>query len=186
MDSEPKIEGKPGETPVKPEKTEEIIVRDGAPVKIVRGKSGQFQRQPKAMPSGREFTRVTRNYMLNMEADKDGKITKGSQTKYEMMVENIICISRGVPTVLKNGDTIEREPKQDMASAQAFKILTERGLGKVSTSDEDREAAQTDPIRIVIMSIPNLMNKDVIEDKPKLALKPAFAEVTEITTNPKV
>jgi hypothetical protein len=171
------------EQSVKPTVSEEIILRQGEPVKVIRGGGGKFQRQPKAMPSSREFTRVTRNYMLNMEVGKDGKMLKGSQTKYQMMVENLICIARGVDTVLPNGDTVARDSKADMAAAQAFKIVTERGLGQAPKSDEEMEAGKTQGVKMVIVLPPDtMMNKMVIEDAPRPSLKPAFIE-GEFTEN---
>src|SRR5271157_6027443 len=122
-DSEGVIEN---QTPAKPEKEEQIIVRGGEPIKVLRGKGGKFQRQPRAMVSSKEFTRLTRNYMLSMEVGKDGKISKGSKSKYEQMCENIICIARRIPTVLPNGDTIKRDAKEDMAAVQAYKVITDR------------------------------------------------------------
>jgi hypothetical protein len=161
----------------KPAVTEGVIVRRGVATKVLRGEGGKFKRSAKHMPSSREFTRVTRNYMLGMEAEKNGRITKGSQTKYQMMVENMICIARGVDTVLPNGDTVARDAKADMAAAQAFKIVTERGLGQAPKSDEEQEALKTDGVRFVVMQFPAaMMNQLVVEDKPKDALKPAFIE----------
>lgn len=169
-------------TPVKPEKSEEIIIRQGEPTKIIRGSGGKFQRQPKALPSSREFTRVTRNYMLNMEVGKDGKMLKGSQTKYQMMVENLICIARGVDTVLPNGDTVARDSKADMAAAQAFKIVTERGLGQPPKSEEELDLLKTQGVKIVVISPPALMNRLMVEEKPTKVLSPVFIE-GEFTTD---
>jgi hypothetical protein len=181
--AEEKTQTSEGE-PKKP--SEEIIMLKGAPVKRLRGEGGKFQRQPKALPSSREFTRVTRNYMLQMEVGKDGKMTKGSQSKYEMMVENLMCIARGVKTVLKNGDTVEREPKADMAAAQAFKVVTERGLGQPPKGDEELDAMKTQTVRVVLIQPPaEMMNKLVREDKPRAELKPAFLE-GEFVTNKEI
>jgi hypothetical protein len=176
-DSEESKEKQGENLPAKP--SEEIVLHHatGAPVKVLRGDGGKFVRQPKVMPSSREFTRVTRNYMLNMQAGKDGKITKGSQSKYQMMVENMICISRGVPTVLPNGDTIEREPKADMAAAQAYKVLTDRGLGQLPKSDEEMDAMKDlGGVRVVVIMPPEMVNKQITEEKPKPALTPSFIE----------
>jgi hypothetical protein len=180
-DSEQKI-GVPQPSKDKnPAGTEEIVVMPYGPIRKLRGEGGKFVRKPKAMPSSREFTRVTRNYMLAMEADSNGKITKGSQSKYQMMVENMICIARGVPTILPNGDTIERDAKEDMAAAQAFKVLTERGLGTPPKSDEEMEALKTAGVTVVVIPAPNLMHPEVIEEKPKEKLKPAFIDAEIVT-----
>jgi hypothetical protein len=124
--------------------------------------------------------------MLQMEAGADGKILKGSKTKYEMMCENIISIARRVPTVLPNGDTIEREAKEDMAAVQAFKVYTERGLGQPPKSDEEIEALQTHGVKIVVIQPPaEMMNKNVVEDAPRPTLKPAFIEGEFVTDEKK-
>ena len=165
--------------------TSEIVICKGIPATRIRGNGGKFEKQPKAMPSSREFTRVTRNYMLKMEAGKDGKITKNSQTKYEMMCENMICIARGVETILKDGTIVIRDAKADMAAAQAFKIVTERGLGQAPKNDEELDALKTQAVRIVIIQPPKeFMNKEVREDTPRPELKPAFldAEFSESKT----
>ncbi len=168
----------------KPAVTEELMLhaKSGKYIKNLRGEGGKFVRQPKAMPSSREFTRLTRNYMLQMEAGADGKILKGSKTKYEMMCENIISIARRVPTVLPNGDTIEREAKEDMAAVQAFKVYTERGLGQPPKSDEEQDALKEHGIKMVVIVSPELMHKEIVDfDKPKPQLKPSFinAEIIE-------
>src|SRR5271157_2313134 len=173
-DSEMKTEEKPGEIPAKP--SEEIIVRGNVTVKIMRGEGGKFKRQPKAMPSSKEFTRLTRNYMLSMEVGKDGKISKGSKSKYEQMCENIICIARRIPTVLPNGDTIKRDAKEDMAAVQAYKVITDRGLGQLPKSEEEIEAMQTQGVKMVIVLPPEMVNKEVIEEKPREKLVPSFIE----------
>lgn len=167
----------------KPTVTEEIVMSPHGPIRQLRGEGGKFVRKPKAMPSSREFTRVTRNYMLAMEADSNGKITKGSQSKYQMMCENMICIARRVPTVLPNGDIIQRDAKEDMAASQAFKILTERGLGTPPKSDEEMEALKTAGVTVVVIPAPSLMHPEVIEEKPRAKLRPAFLEAEIVETN---
>lgn len=178
--------------------SDQIIKRkDGAVIKISRGKRGRFAKTQKAMPDSREFTRVMRVLLSSMEVGPDGKLSKGSKTVFRRIADNLVNIaltSPSTPVFDKLGNLVTDEngnpvmindAKMAMASVKAADWLTTRAIGKPSASDEDRAATQTNPIQMVMMSFPELMNKTVVEDKPKPALKPAFAEVTEVTTNPK-
>jgi hypothetical protein len=44
----------------------------------------------------------------------------------------------------------------------------------------------TQPVKVVIINSPELMHPEVQQEKKQEVLKPSFAEVTSIHTNPKV
>jgi hypothetical protein len=179
-DSEAKTEGQPEEK-LQARPVEEVMVRSGRIVKLNRGEGGKFTHKSKTMPPSKEFTRLTRNLMLTKVVDKEGNIIKGTKTKYEMMFENLMCIAMGVDTVFPGGVTIYRDAKQDMASAQAYKIATDRGLGALPKSEEELEAMNTQEVRVVLITQPNMDGKVVREELPRPKLQPAFleAEVVE-------
>jgi hypothetical protein len=98
-------------------------------------------------------------------------------TVYDEMVNHMIDIARG---------KVEGDPKDKAAAVMAFKELTLRVFGKPSTSEEDREAAtQSAGIRVVVIPSPELMVKDIIEEKPREQLKPSFIDAEVVSTNSK-
>jgi hypothetical protein len=71
-----------------------------------------------------------------------------------------------------------KDAKAMMASAKSFDTLLKASLGNPKPVEEQHKIA------IVMVGFPeNMMNKEIVEDKPREKLVPAFAEVTEIVTN---
>jgi hypothetical protein len=199
--SEEKDQGTPGQK-IAPTVTEEIVKKPtGELVKVVRGAGGKFQKQKKTMPKSEDMTRLIRNLLAQPMAGPDGKMRRGDISRARMILDNIVAIAAesphqvvldkfGHPIMLTDEHGDQRpmttfDAKAAMSSTQAFKELWLRGYGMPSKSDEELEAQKMHGVKIVILQHPEMMNKEVVEDKPKAALEPAFAEVTEITTNPK-
>jgi hypothetical protein len=72
------------------------------------------------------------------------------------------------------------------AAVCAFKEVRLSALGKPAPSEQEMDKLTTQPVKVVIINSPELMHPEVIqEEKKEKILKPSFAEVTEIRTNPK-
>jgi hypothetical protein len=84
------------------------------------------------------------------------------------------------------GDGGEDESKLRMAAVQAFKELRLSALGKPAPSEVEMDKLTTQPVKVVIINSPELMHPEVQQEKKQEVLKPSFAEVTSIHTNPKV
>ena len=61
-------------------------------------------------------------------------------------------------------------------AVQAFDKLALRVYGAYNKSDEELDAMKSQGVKFVVIAPPDMMNREVIEDKPKEALKPAFLE----------
>jgi hypothetical protein len=69
------------------------------------------------------------------------------------------------------------DAKIRMAAVQAFKEIMLRADGKYATSEEDLEAQKNHGVKIIVIEAPpNMMNREVIEEKPKEKLTPSFIE----------
>jgi hypothetical protein len=181
-----------------PKPTEEIIVRNDAPLKVIRGPKGTFCKQKTTMPKTQDVTRLLRNLMAQAEAGPDGKMRHGDKTRIRKMFDNIVSIASmpaeqplfhkltGEPMLDTAGRVVTvKDAKSAMASVQAFKELTARIYGQYAKSDEEIDALKTQGVKIVVISPPaEMMNREVKEDKPRPApTTPAFAEVMEITND---
>ena len=182
--------------PKVPVVSEEIVKKTtGELVKINRGEGGKFVKQAKTMPKSADVTRLMRKMLAAPIANADGKISKGAETRFVQMFNNIYEIARTSPhqpILDKFGNAILDEDgkvvtamdaKCAMASVQAWKELNLRAYGMPTKSDEELDALKTQGVKIVILQHPEMMDKNVVEDAPRPKLEPAFAEVTEITTN---
>jgi hypothetical protein len=173
-----------------PTTSEEITLHHmtGLPVKNVRGEGGRYVKQIKKAESSKNRKERLRNLLDRPEPNEDGRIEKGSKSRYHRMVENQIknaMMDAERPVFDKLGflilDTAGEivkvvDPKVMMASTAAFKELMLRADGMPSKSDEDLDALKTQGVKIVILQHPEIMDKNVYEDKPRETLKPAFIE----------
>jgi hypothetical protein len=130
---------------------------------------GRFIKTRKRIPSGLEMTRRLRKGCERI-IEFDGR----KMTALEAVQEWLLLASRGA---------LEADPKMVAAVATAYTAVGRRALGKESVIDEDREAEQFTGIKYVIIPQIDLMNKEVVEEKPKEVLKPSFIDA-EIITNP--
>ena len=187
---EDSVEKKPLENPeAKPQGPSVEMVRHMGTDKLskrMRGEGGKFVKQPKTMPKSEDMTRYIRNVLNRAEANEDGKITRGSKSRINRMVSNIIKnaeMDAVQPIYDKMGNQVGTavDPKIMMASAQNFKEIMLRGYGVPSKSDEELNAMKTQSVKVIVLSHPELMDKNVYEDKPKEPPVPAFidAEIVE-------
>ena len=187
---------KPSEQPVsKPAESVEMVRNNSKLSKRIRGEGGKFQKQPKTMPKSEDMTRYLRNVLNRAEANEDGTITKGSKSRIHRMTQNILKnaeMDAERPILDKQGNLVLDEdgkpftavdPKVMMASAQSYKEIMLRAYGAPGKSDEELNAMKTQTVKIVILQHPELMDKNVYEEKPKPKLEPAFAEVLDVKTN---
>lgn len=146
-------------------------------------KTGMFAKKPpKRMPMPIEI----QNYTLKKLIES----TNGEQSLWEQIIDNLAknaCASAETPVFDKLGSVIMvdgkpltvKDAKAMMASAKSFDTLLKASLGNPKPVEEQHK------IEIVMIGFPeNLMNKEIVEDKPREKLVPSFAEITEITTNP--
>jgi hypothetical protein len=198
-DSEEKI-AEQQETKKTPAVSVEIVKHQGNSeilTKRVRGEGGKFVKQKKSMPKSEDMTRAIRNLLAQPVAGPDGMMRKGDISRARMILDNIVDIAANNPNqpvldkfgnpIFLTDDQGRKYPmtvfdaKAAMASVQAFKELWLRGYGTAPKSDEELEAQKTQRVQVVILQHPEMMDKIVIEDKPREALKPAFidAEIIE-------
>jgi hypothetical protein len=195
-DSEEKI-SQPGEEKT-PGTTEEIIKHyvSGEPVRIVRGKGGKFAKQKTTAASSSQARDVLRNLLEQAEAGPDGRMRRGDKSRYRKILDNQIknammdaerpiLDKMGNPIIIDGKPLTAVDPKVMMASTQAFKELTLRAYGAPSKSDEEIEAMKTQGVKVVVIAPPEMLNKEVVEEKPKEKLVPSFIDAVEITTNPR-
>jgi uncharacterized tellurite resistance protein B-like protein len=161
--------------------------------KRVRGEGGKFKKQKTTMPKTLDVTRLLRNLLLQSVAGPDGKMRKGDKTRIRAMFDNIFEIASmspeqpvfdkfGNPIVDENGKAVTaKDAKIAMASVQAFKELMSRAYGMPSKSDEEMDALKTQGVKIVVIAPPNMMDKEVYEEKPKEKLVPAFIDAEIVT-----
>jgi hypothetical protein len=154
--------------------------------KRIRGEDGKYKKQPKTMPKSEDMTRYIRNVLNRAEANEDGVITKGSKSIINRMVKNITknaMMDAEQPVYDKMGNQVGTtvDPKIMMAAAQNFKEIMLRGYGAPSKSDEELNAMKTQSVKVIVLSHPELMDKNVYEEKPRPKLEPAFidAEIVE-------
>lgn len=188
---------KPSEQPEKKPQAESVeMVRNNSKLsKRIRGEGGKFQKQPKTMPKSEDMTRYLRNVLNRAEANEDGTITRGSKSRIHRMTQNIIKnaeMDAERPLTDKLGHLVMDEdgkivtavdPKVMMASAQNYKEIMLRAYGAPGKSDEELDAMKTQTVKVLILKYPELMDKNVYEEKPKPKLEPAFAEVLDVKTN---
>ena len=134
-------------------------------------------------------------------------MTKGDRTRFRKMFDNIFSIASMSPEspvfdklgnvvwstppvvddegkIVKHGVPLTvKDAKLSMASTQAFKELMLRAYGMPSRSDEELDALKEQGVKIVIITPPEeMVNKEVVEEKPKEKLTPSFIEA-EIVEN---
>src|SRR5271157_5201151 len=193
-DSEIKIEEKAGEEKT-PAVSIEMVRHNGKDTltKRMRGEGGKFVKQPKTMPKSLDVTRLLRNLLNQPVADENGKMTKGGLTRLRKMFDNIYQIAImpseqplldkfGKPMLDAAGRVVTiKDAKIAMASVQAWKELMLRAHGMPSKSDEELESMKTQAVKVVILQHPDMMDKNIYEEKPRETLKPAFidAEIVE-------
>lgn len=189
---------KPGVFQKTPGASESIIIRRDTPVKVERTKSGKFAKQAKSMPKTQDVTRILRNLLNQAEASPDGVIRRGDKSRIRKMFDNIVYIASKDPNVplydketgepLLNADGTPRTYFSDKiagVAVQAFDKLNLRVYGQYTKSEEELEALKTSGVKFVVLPMPSeLMNKEIVEDKPKPALKPEFIE-GEFSEDPK-
>ena len=146
-------------------------------------KTGMFAKKPpKRMPTPIEV----QNYTLKKLIES----TNGEQSLWEQIVDNLAKNARAsaeTPVFDKLGNVIMvdgkpltvKDAKAMMASAKSFDTLLKASLGNPKPVEEKHR------VNIVLVGMTeNMVNKEVVEEKPREKLVPSFAEVTEIITNP--
>jgi hypothetical protein len=145
-------------------------------------KTGMFAKKPpKRMPTPIEV----QNYTLKKLIES----TNGEQSLWEQIINNLAKNARAsaeTPVFDKLGNVIMvdgkpltvKDAKAMMASAKSFDTLLKASLGNPKPVQEQHRVAI-----VIVGQVENMMNKEVVEDKPRPPLRPSFAEVTEIVTN---
>ena len=160
-------EAKKTQEPAAPESTALVIVKtkEGETREMIRDTgSGKFVKKTRPLIPTIEFTRAERKKLNAVRSDK------GGLTEYLVAFMNIVRIAQCEDT----------DPKAMMAAVKAFEVIRQSALGKYATAEQDLDRITTQPVKVVVIQAPQLMHPDVIEEKPKEILVPAWVE-----TNPK-
>jgi hypothetical protein len=127
-------------------------------------------KKPKPPAPVVDFTRKDRKFLNSPNKKNPGL------TEHEVAFRHVVRIAQGEGS----GD-----PKADMASVKAYEVAMRRALGKEDPSERELDKLTTQDIKTVLIVAPQLMHPEIIEEKPKELLKPSFAEVLDVHTNPK-
>ena len=160
-------EAKKTQEPATPESTALVIVKtkEGETREMIRDTgSGKFVKKTRPLIPTIEFTRAERKKLNAVRSDKEGL------TEYMVAFMNIVRIAQ----------CEDKDPKAMMAAVKAFEVIRQSALGKYATAEQDLDRITTQPVKVVVIQAPQLMHPDVIEEKPKEILVPAWVE-----TNPK-
>ena len=160
-------EAKKTQEPAAPESTALVIVKtkEGETREMIRDTgSGKFVKKTRPLIPTIEFTRAERKKLNAVRSDKEGL------TEYMVAFMNIVRIAQCEDT----------DPKAMMAAVKAFEVIRQSALGKYATAEQDLDRITTQPVKVVVIQAPQLMHPDVIKEKPKEILVPAWVE-----TNPK-
>jgi hypothetical protein len=124
-------------------------------------KTGMFAKRPRRLLTPSQIVAATTAKLTQPSAE-------GENTSFERIIDSMTELAAD-----------SRDPKEASARVKAAELLV-----KVLGIPEKKEQEQH-RVKIVMVGFPeNMMNKEIVEDKPKEKLVPAFAEVTEISTNP--
>ena len=192
-DSEEKNSAQPEE---KPAVTEELVLHAKSQdfVKANRKSNGQFAKKTREMPSSLEVTRLMRTLLNQAESGPDGHILKGAHSRFRKMFDKIYEIAtcgfeqpvrdrQGNVVLLADGTPLTyKDAKMAMASVQAFKELMLRAHGEAPKNDAELEALQQQGVKIVVITPPEMMNKEIKTELQQEKLVPKFIEA-EIIEN---
>ncbi len=133
---------------------------------VQKDSKGRFMKKVKPLPPTIEFTRAERKALL--KASEDGI------TEYMKVFMNIVRIAQ------YDGD----DAKCMMAAVKAFEALRLSALGKPAPSDQELDKLTTQPVRVVIVTAPQLMHPEVQPEK-KLTdkTKPSFIDAEIVSQN---
>ena len=156
---------------VPPEGTSLVIIRnkDGSVRESLRNEKGTFVKKPRPLIPTIEFTRSERKKLNTVRNDKDGL------TEYMVAFMNIVRIAQNE----------DNDPKSMMAAVKAFEVLRTSALGKPAPSEQEMDKLTTQPVKVVVIQAPQLMHPEIQEERPQETLRPSFAEVLDVRTNPK-
>jgi hypothetical protein len=156
-----------------PEGTSLVVVKtkEGGVREMLRSDKGHFVKKPKPLIPTIEFTRRIRKILYSPSKEKG----KEGLSECDVATLNMLRIAQ-------NPDS---DPKAMMAAAKAYEILMRRGLGKEDPSEQELDKLTHQAVKVVVIQAPQLMHPEIIEEKPKELLKPSFAEVLDVHTNPK-
>jgi hypothetical protein len=155
----------------KPSEAIVVLVKNtnGSLRESLRTPNGTFAKKPKPLIPTIEFTRKERKILNTVRSDKDGL------NEYEVAFMNLVRIAQNT----------DPDPKAMMAAVKAFEVIRTSALGKPAPSEQELDKLTTQPVRVVVIQSPQLMHPEVQEEKPRETLRPSFAEVVDIQTNPK-
>lgn len=206
-DSDTKTTDKPGQ--LVPVVSEQVVkYKETGQIKtVLRGEGGKFVKKKRTAPKSQDVVRYMRELLQKAEAGPEGKLIKGDKSRFRRMFDNMFEIAQMSPyqpvfdkkgdpvwlekpicdeegNVIKTGkQMIAADAKVMIASVTAFKELMLRSYGMPSRSDEEMDAMKEQGVKIVVLTPPEMINKEVVEEKPRETLKPSFAEVVEIIEN---
>jgi hypothetical protein len=161
---------------------EAVRNRDGSTRIVKRASSGMFAR--KADPPSKEeaqaaitakVTEVDAEGSSVLERILDNQIAAATTPAAQPVIDKL-----GNPILVDGKPVLVTDPKVMMASAKAAQVV----LRSAGLEQPEKQPVFQNKVEIVIIQPPDLMHKEIVEEKPRPPLVPHFAEVTEIHTNP--
>ncbi len=163
--------------------TEAVKNRDGSERLAFRARSGMFSKRPPA-PTREEAQEALVTKLTEVDAEGSSvleRILDNQIAAASTSADQPLCDKFGHPVLVDGKPLLLTDPKVMMASAKAAQVV----LRSAGLEQPIKEPVQQNRVEIVIIQPPdNMMNHEVVEDKPHPPLVPKFAEVTEIHTNP--
>lgn len=145
------------------------LTKDGVATsrEVQKDEKGRFIKKVRPLPPTIEFTRMERKALLKAEK-------AGDETEYMKSFMNLVRISQ------YDG----KDPKGMMAAVKAFEVIRGSALGKIAPSEQEMDKLTTQPVRVVIVTAPQLMHPEVQEDKRLSAkTKPSFIDAEVVQQN---
>src|SRR5258708_20838451 len=190
MDDSEHSSEKPELKPQAKSETTEIVLHhiSGMPVTRIRGAGGKYVKQKNTEATSKVRRDTLRNLLDAGFAGPDGKFKRGGKSRFQLILDNQIKNAMmdavqpvfdkfGNPVMDGDKPVMVVDPKIMMASTQAFKEIMLRADGKYATSEEDLEANKLHGVKIVVITPPpEMVNREVLEDKPREKLQPSFIE----------
>jgi hypothetical protein len=165
--------------PQKPAGTTSLVVvrKDGTKRELLKGADGKFARKANTMYPTSEFIRQRRKRML--------KVNENGLTEDMWVVEELLdIIHTPIGTDKKSGLLDAKFASVKVKAAETLWLFTG---GKPDPSEREMDKLERQAVVGYFIQTPPNVNPELVDgDKPvDKPTQPTFAEVTNVTTNPK-
>jgi len=151
------------------------IAKDGSVTyrEVLKDKAGKFIKKAKPLIPTTDFVRSRRKRLA--------QTTDGITADMQIMNELLAIVN----TPIERDKTGVPDAKFAMAKVKAAETIWLYTLGKPSPSEQEMDLLRHDGVKIVIVQPPDLMHGEITEETKPEKLKPSFADILDIHTNPK-